>query len=108
MVLKVVIYYSHFPSCTKAEELSEWLNVAMDTKMMAYVRCRYFRHQDVPWPKKVDDVHDKETYDYVQETVRGYMKDKHLDKLLPSQFEDALWAKVNKKTWFPINLSHEI
>jgi len=109
VVLKVVVYYSHFPNCTKAQRLSEWLNVAMDTKMMAHVRREYLKDQEVQsWPKKVDDVHDKETYDHVQETVRRYMKDRHLDKLLPSQFEDILWAKVNKKPWFPTKLSHEI
>jgi hypothetical protein len=102
VVLKVVIYYSHFPNYTKAQRLSEWLNVAMDTKMMAHVRRECFKDQEVQsWPKKVDEVHDKGTYDHVQETARRYMKDKHLDKLLPSQFEDILWAKVNKKHWFP-------
>jgi hypothetical protein len=109
VVLKVVIYYSHFPDCMRAQRLSEWLNVAMDTKMMAHVRREYLKNQDVQsWPKKVDDVCDKETYDLVQETVCRYMKDRHLDKLLPSQFEDILWAKVNKKPWFLTKLSHEI
>ena len=109
VVLKVVIYYSHFPSRPEAQRLSEWLNVAMDTKMMAYIGSKCLNGQELQsWPKKVDDVDTKETYDHVQETVRRYMKDRHPDILLPSQFEDILWAKVNKKHWFPTKLSYEI
>jgi len=104
VVLKVVIYYSHFPNCTEAQKLSKWLNVAMDTKMMAYLGHLY--HKDSQsWPNKVKDVREKKTYDQVQQTVSKYAKDNHLDEILPSQLEDILWAKVNKKSWFPARLS---
>jgi hypothetical protein len=110
VVLKVVIYYSHFPSCKRAQRLSKWLNVAMDTKMMDHLGRKSLKNDQKlqSWPKKVEDIREKKTYDDMQETVRRYMKDKQPGKLLPSQFEDVLWAKVNKKHWFPTQLSHEI
>lgn len=104
VVLKVVIYYSHLPNCTEAKRLSKLLNVAMDRKMMDYLRRKYLNDKECQsWPKKVDDVREKKTYDQVQEAVsryaKEYAKDMHLGELLPSQVEDILWAKVNKKFW---------
>lgn len=35
VTLKVAIYYSHLPNCQKAIKISNWLNAAVDTQMMA-------------------------------------------------------------------------
>jgi hypothetical protein len=104
VVLKVVIYYSHLPNCTEAKRLSKLLNVAMDRKMMNYLRRKYLDDKErQAWPKKVEDVREEKTYDQVQEAVsryrKEYAKDKHLGELLPSQLEDILWARVNEKFW---------
>jgi len=108
VVLKVVIYYSHFPDCRRAKELSKLLNAAMDRKMMASLK-KYVKGSNMSrklpetvksWPKNIEDVCDKETYDHVQKTVREYKEDKCPNLLFPVQFEDYLWAKVNKKPWW--------
>jgi hypothetical protein len=61
VVLKVVIYYFHLPSWLKAQKLSKWLNVAMDTKMMDYIRRKCLKGPEVQsWPRRVKDVDTKE------------------------------------------------
>lgn len=98
VVLKVVIYYCHLPNCGKARVISKWLNPAVDTKMMAFLG-KYLkkRNYQAPneWPRTVRQV-EETTYEKIQDTVRKFIEDAHHGKILPIQFDDIYWNKLNR------------
>lgn len=96
VVLKVVVYYCHLPECEKSKEFSQWLNAAVDTKMMAKLR-RCYPNAMKPWPRTIEKVDSKQKYDKIQETVRKFIHDKHQDSITPAQFDDYYWKKLNRK-----------
>ena len=94
VVLKVTVYYSHLPNCEKSAEISEWLNAAVDTKMMDMLKDCY--PKDIqPWPTTVEKV-DKTTYVRLQKIVRKFIREKHNRSLLPVQFDDFYWKALNR------------
>lgn len=99
VILKVAIYYCHLPNCEKSREISHWLNAAVDTKMMAMLR-RYYRDAIKPWPIRVQDVKDRKSYEAIQELVRRFVMEKQSGKILPVQFDDIYWWKLNKAKFY--------
>lgn len=95
VVLKVVVYYCHLPECEKSKEFSQWLNAAVDTKMMAKLRDRYPKALK-PWPHTIEEVDSKQKYDKIQTIVRKFIHDKHRDSIAPVQFDDYYWRKLNR------------
>lgn len=94
VVLKVAVYYSHLPSCEKSQEISEWLNAAVDTKMMAMLKKHY--PEDIkPWPTSIEQTN-KTTYTQIQEIVRKFIKEKHNNHIMPVQFDDIYWRELNR------------
>lgn len=93
VVLKVAVYYCHLPYCERSNEISCWLNAAVDTRMMNMLKNSY-RDVIKPWPTRVHEVN-KERYQTIQELVRRYIKGKH-PGILPVQFDDIYWWKLNK------------
>ena len=94
VTLKVAIYYSHLPNCEKAREISNWLNAAVDTQMMAMLRKEY-PNDICPWPTSVEEVN-KTKYGEIQRVVHKFIKEKHADKIMPVQFDDIYWSKLNR------------
>ena len=94
VTMKVVIYYSHFPSCEKSRELSKWLNAAVDTKMMTMLKKDYQKDLQ-SWPATVQEV-DKTAYKAIQRIVRRFIKDKHNNSIMPVQFDDIYWKTLNR------------
>ena len=94
VVLKVAVYYCHLPECEKSKELSEWLNAAVDTKMMAKLRKHY--PKDIkPWPRTIEEV-DRQNYDEIQRIVRKFIREEHQDSITPVQFDDYYWRELNR------------
>ncbi len=93
VVLKVVIYYSHFPDFEKSKELSWWLHAAVDTEMMAMLRDYY--PKDIK-ARRVVQV-DKDAYQKLRETVAKFIKEKHNGKILPIQFDDIYYHEEKKE-----------
>jgi len=95
VVLKVAVYYCHLPDCEKSQDISTWLNAAVDTKMMGMLRKYYY--EDVAWwPPTIAGV-DRSTYLSIQETVRRFIADRHDGKILPVQFDDIYWRALNRQ-----------
>ena len=95
VVLHVVIHYAHRPDCQTAERLSEWLNPAMDTQMMAFLAGCYpdaFKR----WPKKIEQVKGDD-YKTIQQTVRQFVKDEYQGNILPVDFDDIYWEVLTRK-----------
>ena len=98
VVMKVAVYYAQLPDCRKAQELTKWLNAAVDTRMMAYLN-KYLNEkhpQKSKLPKTVEKVKKKE-HTYIQDVVRDFIKEKHQNKIYPAQFDDIYWRWLNRK-----------
>jgi len=94
VVLKVAVYYCHLPECQKSKRLSEWLNAAVDTKMMAKLRDHY--PTDIkPWPRTIEKV-DRQSYEEIQRIVRKFIREEHQGSITPVQFDDYYWRELNR------------
>ena len=96
VVLKVAVYYCNLPEYEKSKELSQWLDAAVDTKMMAELRKRY--PLDVrSWPRTIGDV-DRQNYEDIQKIVKKFIREVHEDSINPVQFDDYYWRKLKYGT----------
>ncbi len=95
VVLKVAVYYCHLPDCSKSEQLSRWLNAAVDTRMMAFLAKKGYRDEIRPWPKAVEELRSKADYVVLQGVVRKYIKAHHAGSITPVQFDDVYWEALN-------------
>jgi hypothetical protein len=96
VVLKVVVYYSHLPSCEKSKELSKWLHAAVDTAMMKMLRV-YYPGALKPWPRAVRQVKTKEDYQKIRETVDKFIEEKHKGTIVPVEFDDYYFFKEKRE-----------
>ena len=94
VVLKVVIDYGHMPDCSKAKQMSPWLNSAVDNKMMTMLK-REYPDAIEPWPRNIRRVN-KEKYVAIQSLVRRFNIEKHNNRITPVQFDDIYWWCLNK------------
>ena len=94
VALSVAIYYCHLPDCVKSQELSPWLNSAVDTKMMAMLRRCYPKDLQ-PWPRTIEQV-DSAAYAAIQKLVRRFIEEVHKGSITPAQFDDIYWRLLNK------------
>ena len=95
VVLKVAVYYCHFPDCEKSQQISGWLNAAVDTKMMGMLKTCY-PSDIVSWPKTIEQV-DSTAYKSIQAIVRKFISERHKGYIIPVQFDDIYWRTLNRK-----------
>lgn len=95
VVLKVTIFYCHLPDCAKSQQISKWLNAAVDTKMMDFLRERYPEHVE-KWPRTIVQV-DTSQYMKIQEIVHQFINEEHNGRITPVQFDDMYWEALNRR-----------
>ena len=93
-MLKVVIYYSKWPDEPTTERISKYLNAAVDTKMMAFLKSKYPDHFAY-WPVTVENV-TQSIYVSIQDLVRQFITDEHQGQIMPVQFDDLYWNYLNR------------
>ncbi len=96
VVMKVSIYYSYLPDCVTAKRLIPLLNAAIDNRMMRMLKKDY-KSKMIIWPKTVEDV-DEEKYNKLQDIVCQFIKDKHINRIIPVQFDDIYWKQLNRES----------
>jgi hypothetical protein len=98
LALKVYVYYCRMPSPAKADALIPMLNGAIDAHMLRHL------------VKKLEDIYgkryslhfgtikmtDKEDYDLLQKVIRQDIRDSFDDDILPVQYEDIMWRRLNR------------
>lgn len=94
VILKVVVDYGHMPDCSKAKQMSPWLNSAVDNEMMRMLK-REYPDAIEPWPRTIRRVN-KEEYLAIQSLVRRFNTEKHHNRITPVQFDDIYWWFLNK------------
>ncbi len=95
VVLKVAVYYCHLPNCEKSQQISGWLNAAVDTRMMGMLK-KYYLEDIASWPATIEQV-DNSTYMSIQEIVRKFIAERHNGNIIPVQFDDIYWRALNRQ-----------
>ncbi|MFH1140807.1 MAG: hypothetical protein V1724_03860 [Chloroflexota bacterium] len=93
VALKVYVYYCHLPEKEKAKRTEEWLNAAIDTKMMKYLKETY--PEALIKATAIEDV-DEKTYADLQKLVHTNIEHRFPSGTLPVQWDDVMWRKLNK------------
>jgi len=93
VVLKVVVYYCRLPSERAASVIGKWLEPAVDTKMMAYLKPK---NSSILWPMTIEQVGFDE-YEMLNGAVGELIQDCHQGKIAPVQFDDIYWEALNDK-----------
>jgi len=94
IILKVCIYYCHLPSCERAAKIVVWLNGAVDTPILEYLK-KCYNCQLISRTTTIEGI-DKEKYEEIQKMIRSEINEKYNDKIVPVQFDDILWRKLNR------------
>lgn len=92
VALKVYVYYCHLPDAATADRTMKWLNAAIDTNML-----KYLKKYDKGIPDAEAKVLDKGTYDKLQALVRKDIGLNFPIGTLPVQWDDIMWRKLNDK-----------
>lgn len=94
IALKVYVYYCHLPDPETAERITQWLNSAIDTKMMVYLKG--LPGGDVVNVTSIEQVNEN-TYTNLQALVRMDIECNFPTRILPVQWDDLMWRKLNDK-----------
>ena len=97
VVLKVLVDYCSFPDQETAKKLKPWLNSAVDTKMMKYLKERPYKEASDIFAMTIEQV-DEDTYNRLQYLVRRDIEDTFKSLILPVDWDDILWRYLNRKT----------
>lgn len=95
IVLKVFVYYCQLPDPETANRTRKWLNAAIDTKMLGYLRKR----QDTASPVRATTIEkiDVRTYATLQGLVRRDISHSSFPvSILPVQWGDIMWRRLNR------------
>lgn len=96
VTLKVYVYYCHLPDIKTADQIVKWLNAAVDTKMMNYLKKAAGSEASLIEATSVEDV-GAQMYAYLQRLVRKDIEDNFQNSILPVQWDDIMWRRLNKK-----------
>jgi len=96
VALKVYVYYCHLPDPETAERITQWLNSAIDTKMMKYLKKGPDKEAKSITATAIEDVN-KRTYVILQKLVLKDIERKFPTRILPVQWDDIKWRELNNK-----------
>lgn len=96
VALKVYVYYCHLPDPKTSEQTIKWLNAAVDNKMMKHLKKMPDPEASSIHANSIEDV-DKETYIKIQNLVRKEISSTFSGSILPVQWDDIMWRKLNGK-----------
>jgi hypothetical protein len=91
--LKVIVYYSGLPNIKDADRILPLLNCAIDTPLLNYL-ITTFPLEGIS-PRTVEKI-DRNTYVRLQEFIREDIREKFNNEILPVQYDDIMWYKLNR------------
>ncbi len=95
VALKIFVYYCQLPDLKTAKQTMGWLNAAIDTKMMKYLKKMPDSESSSIEATSIEDV-DEETYAELQKLVHKDIKQQNF-RILPVQWDDIMWRRLNNK-----------
>lgn len=94
VALKTFTYYCQLPETKTAKRIEGWLNAAIDTKMMKYLKG--LPEGDAINSTTIEEI-DKHAYAKLQILVRKDIKRNFPIGTLPVQWDDIKWRELNNK-----------
>jgi hypothetical protein len=91
---KVYVYYCHLPSCDSAGRLMPLLHGAVDTPILRNLKARYSESGIAA--KTIEAVEERE-YAALQALVVRHIRDEFHDLILPVQYDDIMWHRLNRQ-----------
>ena len=91
--LKVIVYYSGLPNIKDAERILPLLNCAIDSPLLKYLKTT-FPFEGIT-PTTVEKI-DKTTYVKLQELIKIDISRRFNNEILPTQYDDIMWYKLNR------------
>lgn len=98
VALHVYVHYCHLPEWETAERVTKWLNSAIDTKMLKYLKNMPDTEAHPIHATAIEDI-DEKTYIILQKLLRRDIirNPKFSVQSLPVQWDDIMWRFLNKK-----------
>jgi hypothetical protein len=93
VVLKVFIYYCHYPDYKASKKLLPLLHAAVDTKMMKDLKEYY--PQDNIKAETIEAV-SKSEYVTLQKMVNRHIEDEFKNLIFPVHWDDIMWYRLNR------------
>ena len=97
VVLKVFVHYCHLPSPEATEKIQKWLNAAVDTKMLKYLKAMPGAEASLVPATTVEQV-DENTYVILQRLVWSDINERFAGSILPVEWDDIIWRQLNRQT----------
>jgi hypothetical protein len=93
VVLKVYVYYCHYPDYQASNKLVPLLHAAVDTKMMKDLKKK-IQQEDI----KAETIEAVSQAEYVtlQNMVNINIKDEFKNQIFPVHWDDILWYRLNR------------
>ena len=95
VALKVYVHYCNLPSLEVADRIKKWLNPAVDTKMMGYLKDKAYAEASSIRATAISHV-DENTYAVLQRLVYEDINGKFAGSILPVEWDDIMWRRLNK------------
>lgn len=93
VILKVCVYYCHYPDYQSSRKLIPLLHAAVDTKMMKYLKAKY-QQEDIK-AESIEAV-TKAEYVTIQKMVNMDIEDKFENQIFPVHWDDMMWYRLNR------------
>jgi hypothetical protein len=93
IVLKVYVYYCHYPNDNAAAKLLPLLHAGIDTLMMRDLKKRYPLENIIA--ETIEAVDELE-YAVLQRLVNQHIEDEFENLITPVQWDDIMWYRVNR------------
>ena len=94
LVLKVCIYYCNLPSTEASSKIIPWLNGAIDTRILEYLKKRY-NSPIISQTNTIEDI-DERKYEELQKMTRSDIKESFNGEIFPVQYDDIKWRELNR------------
>ncbi len=93
IALKVCVFYCSLPNPATASQINPFLHGGVDTPIMNHLKLTY---PDTEIPSTTIQGIDKIIYDTLQDLIVRDIRAKYKDEILPVQYDDILWNKLNR------------
>ena len=95
IVMKVYVHYCYLPNAQVADRLRPLLHGAVDTPIMKYLKGDY---PDANIGATTVEQINERTYRSLQELIARDIQRSFHDKILPVQYDDIMWQRLNRDT----------
>lgn len=95
IVAKVFVYYCRLPSPEAADRTEQFLHAAIDTPILRELKGKY--PETAVAAETIEQI-DQSQYRKLQDLARRHITDEFHGAILPVQYDDIMWRKLNRES----------